>query len=281
MRLGVTSLWQRLFGETIERVEAESLAFRLSPEGQQADRKTISVLLMTAIALSLQNFFDHPYYVHEMLQRLSQFLTGSENLGALGRAILSWNESHLDVLTWWAVTAYLTYVVIPLVVIKFVFRESVSQYGTKIHGLLSGWPIYLVFVLVMVPLVWIFSAEPHFQKTYPFLNISPGHRPPLQDLIRWEILYGLQFVALEFFFRGFLLHGLKHRFGIYSVFVMTVPYCMIHFRKPMPECLASIIAGVMLGFMSLKTRSIWLGAALHISVAWGMDFASLSRKGIL
>ncbi len=39
-------------------------------------------------------------------------------------------------------------------------------------------------------------------------------------------------------------------------------------------------AGVLLGFMSLKTRSIWLGAALHISVAWVMDFASLYRRGL-
>jgi hypothetical protein len=31
--------------------------------------------------------------------------------------------------------------------------------------------------------------------------------------------------------------------------------------------------------MSLKTRSIWMGAALHVSVALSMDFASLWRKG--
>jgi membrane protease YdiL (CAAX protease family) len=100
------------------------------------------------------------------------------------------------------------------------------------------------------------------------------------DLLRWEVVYAVQFVALEFFFRGFLVHGLKHRFGVYSVLVMTVPYCMIHFGKPMPEATASIIAGVALGLVSLATRSIWLGAALHISVAWGMDAACLARRGL-
>ena len=30
---------------------------------------------------------------------------------------------------------------------------------------------------------------------------------------------------------------------------------------------------------SLKTRSIWMGAVLHVSVALSMDFASLWRKG--
>ncbi len=38
------------------------------------------------------------------------------------------------------------------------------------------------------------------------------------------------------------------------------------------------IAGIVLGFMSLKTRSIWLGAAIHMSVALSMDFLSLWRQ---
>ena len=40
-----------------------------------------------------------------------------------------------------------------------------------------------------------------------------------------------------------------------------------------------IIAGIVLGFMSLKTRSIWLGAALHIAVAVTMDLLALWRLG--
>jgi len=120
----------------------------------------------------------------------------------------------------------------------------------------------------------------HFQQAYPFYQTwAPADG--WGKLLAWELSYAVQFVALEFFFRGFLVHGLKHRFGTYAIFVMTVPYCMIHFGKPALECAASIIAGVVLGFMSLKARSIWLGAALHISVAWGMDACSLWRKGLL
>ena len=61
------------------------------------------------------------------------------------------------------------------------------------------------------------------------------------------------------------------RLGPYVIFVMTIPYCMIHFGKPIQETLGAIVAGILLGFMALKTRSIWLGAALHIAVAWTMD----------
>jgi membrane protease YdiL (CAAX protease family) len=57
-----------------------------------------------------------------------------------------------------------------------------------------------------------------------------------------------------------------------------VPYCMIHFAKPLPETFGAIIAGVVLGFMSLATRSIWMGALLHIAVALTMDLAALGRR---
>jgi membrane protease YdiL (CAAX protease family) len=53
---------------------------------------------------------------------------------------------------------------------------------------------------------------------------------------------------------------------------------MIHFGKPIQETLGAIVAGILLGFMALKTRSIWLGAALHIAVAWTMDGLAVWRK---
>jgi membrane protease YdiL (CAAX protease family) len=275
----VLVIWERWFGETVRRTEAESLAHRQSALGTAPDWKTMGVLLTTALALTLQNFLDHPYHLAGPMRFVVRNLLGEEPSLKVWNWLVECGNSRIGALTWWAIVAYLTYVLLPVLVIKFAFRERVVDYGVKLHGVWNGWPIYLVFVSVMVPIVFIFSAEPHFQQTYPFYRVSPGEGFG-PELIRWEILYGLQFVALEFFFRGFVLHGTKHRFGVYAVFVMMVPYCMIHFRKPMPECLASIIAGIALGLMSLKTKSVWLGAALHISVAWGMDFASLSRKGL-
>ena len=91
----------------------------------------------------------------------------------------------------------------------------------------------------------------------------------------------IQFFALEFFFRGFFLHGIKQRFGFYSVFVMMIPYCMIHFGKPFPETISAIIAGTALGILSLKSNNIWLGVFIHCSVAITMDICSLWQKGLL
>jgi membrane protease YdiL (CAAX protease family) len=99
-----------------------------------------------------------------------------------------------------------------------------------------------------------------------------------KHLLIWEAFYFLQFVGLEFFFRGFMVHALKKHFGFYSVFVMMVPYCMIHFGKPLPEAFGAILAGIILGILSLKSNLIWLGVLLHFSVALAMDCFSLMHR---
>jgi membrane protease YdiL (CAAX protease family) len=181
---------------------------------------------------------------------------------------------------WWAAVAVLTYAVVPALVLKVVLGRHLSDHGLKVRGVLNAWPLYLAFVAVMVPIVWVCSAEDRFQNTYPFLPVTSAEAARA-DLWKWELAYAAQFVGLEFFFRGFMVHGTKHRFGAYAVFVSMVPYVQIHFGKPMPEAAASVVAGVVLGYMSLVTRSVWLGAALHIGVAWGMDCACLYRRGLL
>jgi len=256
----VRRTWSGWFGETVERVEAEAERYRSSEAGKRPDWKAVWVLIVAAVALTGQNFWQNYFKPYTIADRLG-----------LPIDLVSQLAFAIGCVFWYVIPAVLF--------ITFGLRERVKDYGVKRTGWTDGWKIYLVFVAVMAPLVLLMSGDEHFQGTYPFYRWAPAHG--WGTLLAWELAYAVQFLALEFFFRGFLVHGLKHRFGIYSVFVMTVPYCMIHFRKPMPECVGSIIAGVALGFMSLKTRSVWLGAALHISVAWGMDFCSLYRRGLI
>ena len=159
-------------------------------------------------------------------------------------------------------------------------RERIADYGLNFRGILRSSWVYLAMFLFMVGPLVLASQTEAFQAKYPFYHLQPGE-PFWPRLWIWEMAYVAQFFALEFFFRGFMVHGLRQRFGIYAVFVMTVPYCMIHFGKPMAETFGAIGAGIILGLMSLKTRSIWFGACLHVAVAMSMDFLSLWHKGML
>jgi len=100
-------------------------------------------------------------------------------------------------------------------------------------------------------------------------------------LLFWELSYGIYFLVLEFFFRGFMIFSLARYLGSFSIFVMTIPYVMVHFGKPFAETLGSIIAGIFLGTLALRTRSIFGGVFIHITIAWSMDILALLQKGQL
>ncbi|MDG1841439.1 MAG: CPBP family intramembrane metalloprotease [Crocinitomicaceae bacterium] len=134
--------------------------------------------------------------------------------------------------------------------------------------------IFFVFFLFMIPFVFLVSTQDSFLVKYPFYRLSSVNQIHSNFLI-WEFFYFLQFVSLEFFFRGFMVHGLKKQIGDYSVLVMIIPYCMIHFQKPFLETIGAIFAGLILGYLSLRKESIFTGIALHFSVAVSMDIFAL------
>jgi uncharacterized protein len=276
----VRYIWNRWFGEPLRKIEAESLAYRVSPAGQELDRKTIVVVLTATVCLVLQNSISHPDQLSSFFGWIAECFLGSEARGAVESKFRGWNARQGAHLCFSGIIAFMTYAVIPALVIKLAFRERLTDYGAGIRGVMADWPVYIAFALVMIPLVWVFSGVERFQETYPFYRIHSRDEVGV-DYFRWELVYALQFIGLEFFFRGFIVHGTKHRFGVYSIFIMVIPYCMIHFYKPVPETIASIVAGVALGLVSLVTRSVWPGAALHILVAWGMDTCCLLRRGMI
>ena len=103
----------------------------------------------------------------------------------------------------------------------------------------------------------------------------------ISGILIWEAGYAVQFFALEFFFRGFLLFALAKRFGAHAIFIMTLPYVMIHFGKPVVETFAATLAGIALGTLALRTRSIFGGVVIHTAVGWSMDFFALMQKNQL
>jgi len=66
--------------------------------------------------------------------------------------------------------------------------------------------------------------------------------------------------------------------GVHAVPVMAFAYCLLHLGKPMPECAASLIGGLALGYIALRFRSIAVGVAAHLTMAWGMDGAVIWRS---
>lgn len=135
-------------------------------------------------------------------------------------------------------------------------------------------PSYLPLILFMTPVLWIACGRSDFNRFYPLYSPASFHH-----LVAYETIYMVQFIAVEYLFRGFLLFRMEKAAPGYGVWVMVIPYALIHIHKPFPEALASILAGVVLGFLALKSRSIWPGVFVHCYVALATDLFSLIRSG--
>lgn len=176
----------------------------------------------------------------------------------------------------WLVAGFLYYLLLPLAVVLLVFRETPARYGLRIYFTRRSSILYLSAFLLLIPaLIWA-SSDPAFQARYPMVR---GLDEDVSQLILWETLRGLRFVALEFFFRGFLLFSLEERMGHNAIAVAALPYGLIHYAKPFPEALGAVVAGAVLGLFALRTRSIAGGALVHIVVAASMDLLALWRIG--
>lgn len=267
---------RRVFLNTYLRAEAEARERAPAGQFQGLDFKAVSVCVVVALSLTMINYLGDFRYALDALDRFGPTGAADRLLGSL----TDFSNERLAGPIWWACVTVAFYFVVPALFVRLALKESLSDYGLRLRGAFKDYQLYFLMFAVMLPVVVLVSDAAGFQAKYPFYQLERG-----ESLVpyfwQWEVFYFLQFFALEFFFRGFMLHGLKHRFGYYAVFVMTMPYCMIHFRKPFLEALAAIIAGVVLGTLSLKSRSILLGVAIHYSVAIVMDLAALWRKGLL
>jgi membrane protease YdiL (CAAX protease family) len=206
-----------------------------APDGVRNARRAIVALLTVTLVLVAQEYLERG-----------------------GRSL--WPE--LNSLSLWTVSKLAGYLLPLALVLAWRGDHGLGLGDTRRH-----WKIYLTLYLAVLPLVVAASFGQGFRSTYPF-HVG-AHQ------LAWELVYGSTFVALEFFFRGFALFTLDRAIGKLSIFVLVVPYTMIHFGKPLPEVLGAVVAGVVLGYMALKTRSIWGGVAVHLGVAWTMDALAL------
>lgn len=277
---------RRFFLDTWRSIDEDTARYRNEHSGRTDASTTAYVYIVAAVCLTfsdlhyfggikaseaLMMFFDDPSssQSHPFLWSLLGWLKPDEPI-YLSKYFELWH------LAYWALIKVVAYLVIPSLAIAVHPKLSFRQIGLSTEGLLSHLMIYTaLFVPVLIAVVLVsFSAE--FTEYYPFYENSMRST---FDFWIWEVLYIAQFFALEFFFRGFMLQPTRKSMGAAGIVAMMVPYVMIHYGKPLPECLAAVLAGTILGTLALKTRSIWAGFFLHVSVALSMDIVSNLHKG--
>lgn len=254
-------------------LDAESAALRAddASEYRRQIGRSQQILVVAAVLLALgYSFGDKPYF--------------DSVLGPPLVARFPSLERHLELIsyTYWSAAKLLGFGILPALHLALL-GERLGDYGLRAEaraatgGARLSWPkIYLLLFAAIAPFVLWFSRSSLFVAAYPFYR-QTGRS--YFDLVAWELQYLSTFVAVEFFFRGYLLFGLRRALGSLSLFVAMLPYCLIHVLKPPVEALGSIGAGLLLGALAVRTGSLWCGVALHVSVALLMDLLAAGFGG--
>ncbi len=217
------------------------------------DRQTTVVLLFAAVLLTLHRRYSRTGF-------FKAHLTGYFNF-------LPLTDSH-PYYYWFLATA-ITLFLLPVIVTVLGTNEKLHDYGIRLGKQKLGWSVAFAAWLLMIPVVIVaVKVYPPFLEKYPF---SKAVTNSWQAFLPYQLAYGVYMFSWEFFFRGFMLFGLEKKFGNYSILIQTIPFAVMHFSKPLPEALGSIVAGILLGVLALETRSFIYGAAIHWLVAMTMD----------
>lgn len=148
-------------------------------------------------------------------------------------------------------------------------RENMPIYGWSRIGHQQN--VYWILLLCMVPLIVGASMLGDFLDYYPRLRkINLGHGTSL-DMLLYELFYGMDFVSIEFFFRGFMVMAFIRYVGPHAILPMAVFYMSIHYGKPMGEAISSFFGGSILGVLAFHSRSIYGGIMVHMGIAWLME----------
>ncbi len=262
------------FRDTWRRLDAEALEHRRTQaESGQFDYRPMVCLVLTAIILTVQEYYGGRSFYDKVIR--PSVMTA--HWGSSSANLAQWDE--LFGYAWWSGARIIGYVLVPFPIWKLCFpKDSLLDLGFRVRGFFSHLWIYGLCLAFVVPAMFLVASQPDFGSYYPFYKTSSRS---WFDFLAWEAMYFAQFFALEAFFRGWIVGALRKTMGAGAIFAMSVPYCMIHYGKPYFETNGAIIAGIVLGSLAMRTRSIYAGFLVHITVAGLMDWLSLWKRGAL
>jgi membrane protease YdiL (CAAX protease family) len=253
----------RFFRASWLALDAEAFALRKARPPGTLEWRPIAAAVLGTIVLALQYYYGQTDYFDRHLR---------DPLTALFGASSRWSELVWQ--GWWGFTRIGGYL-LPVLVWKLLFRrDSLRDLGLRGKGFAEHLWIYALCVAVMVPVLHLAQRQPDFGAYYPFYSFAGRS---WIDFLAWESIYLCQFFALELFFRGWWI-GASRSLGPPAIFLVAVPYVAIHWGKPYFEAMGAMVAGVVLGSLAVRTRSIWAGLLVHSTIALLMDVASLTAR---
>jgi uncharacterized protein len=176
--------------------------------------------------------------------------------------------------SFWFIGDFITYFILPVLIIKVLLKENISDFGLRIGNFRRGIKYIILTSIIMIPLIWFFSASETFARSYPMVSLT---RDSWMIFFMFQILLFIFLIGWEFIFRGFLLFGLRPGLGYYAILIQAIPFVMLHNGKPLPEAIGSIPGAIILAIIALRTGSIYYCVITHAIIMFSIEFISTIR----
>ena len=231
---------------------------RLKEIIRELDRKVIVIFLSVAVLQTISWYFTSRNFF-----RINIFPHYQNN-----------SDVYLYEYLYWFTTDFITLFILAILIIKFVIKEDLKDYGLQAGDYKAGLIISAIFLGVMLVIIWFVSATPDFAAKYPHLQSTKNS---WRDFYIYESGMLLYMIGWEFIWRGFMLFGLKEKFGYYSVLIQMIPFVILHNGKPVAETFGAIAGGIALGMLAFRTNSIYYCVFSHMGVMFSIDVISTLR----
>lgn len=207
------------------------------------------ILLASALLLTLHKYFGSSQFLTKTYAGLTDFYAA----------------------TFMFITAFILLGILPLLMISFLFKDSLKEYGLQMGDWRSGF----TFIFWLFPIISILMLYPssNTQEMIVYYPLDKEAGASVFKFFRFEIIrVAFFYTAWEFFFRGFMLFGLRKYVGDWlAICIQTIPSCLWHIGLPAGEIFASIFGGILFGVMALKTNSILYPFILHFLIGVTLD----------
>lgn len=166
-------------------------------------------------------------------------------------------------------TRTLLYLVIPLLIVLLVFRDSPAAYGVRLGDWRAGLVLTAIACAGLTVIMLVVARTSSFQTYYEH---------SVETRLPFWLGDGIELLGWEFFFRGFLLFSLYRTCGPLALVIQAVPFALAHFGKPELETLSCIFGGTAYGYVAWRTRSFLYPFLIHWFLA---SFTALVASGAL
>lgn len=225
---------------------------------EKLDRKIVTIFFSVVVIQTISWYFTSRRFFKE---NLFNYVSNYQN-------------PFLIEYLYWFVGDFLTFILPSILIIKFFFKQPLSEYGFKLGDWKLGIKLTIIFLFTMIPIIWFFSASSEFSQKYPHLSLA---KDSWNIFFIYEAGMFIYMIGWEFIWRGFMLFGLEKKFGFYSVFIQMIPFVILHNGKPIMETFGAIPGGIALGLLALRTRSFYYCVVVHLGVIYSIDIFSVLR----